>query len=395
VYRLVYTVVVSHEIYRELLKFCLNNPELLLMVQRPEQSGKTFACTLIAWLSNLCYGQCAYVLLRTGSGASEDYEKDGEKVDELNKMIWEVMVGHTFEGSGSARTFHKLPHASSKLNLSYENRLYKGALPNLGSLEGFMRPFVLHSFDLRNDKKLESDNARLVLKHRYPIVFSRLCTASNIARAVDHEMETMISHYGVDKHGFAKMTLLNDEYQMSVKEGTRTQEELHEALDSNRPLFDVCVRAIAKDYTDHEEAEAELCERYLAWEGESDDHGLRFNRSAFSACIRGQVRISATTISGQVTAEGFDLRLVAPIKLAVDDDYYGHGTSHGIDPNKVMRIEWRGSSNLILLEHGDFPSLPQPPKIQKFVMDEVSLSLTSTAQSPHPPCPAVLPRWSG
>ena len=372
VYLLVHAIVVQHAVYRELLSYCLNDPDYLIFIQRPEQSGKTFTCTLVAWLSNLCYGQAAYVLLRTGSGASEDYEKYGLTVDQLNKMIWEVMVGYTFEGSGNARTFHKLPPER------YDERICKDAFPNMPALEGFMNPFVLHSFDLHKDKKLESDTARRVLQYKYPIVFSRLCSPANIMRAQDNEIMTIIRHYGVDEHGFAKMTLLNDEYQQNIKEGTRTQEELHDPL--SNAMFHNLASAInegaATTMTDDETAE-ELLRRFKAWEDKKPDEraDTRFIRSWTSAGIRGQVRISATTVSGQVTAEDLDLRVAAPIELPVDESYYGHNTSVGIDPSKSMKIEWRGSSNLEFLEVGDYPNLPSPPKIQKFIMDEIYAEL--------------------
>ena len=379
VYQLVCQLVASHAIYRELLSYCLNDPDYLIFIQRPEQSGKTFTCTLLAWLGNLCYGQCAYVLLRTGSGASEDYEKYGGTVNELNKMIWEAMVGYTPEGHGSACTYHKLPHSSAMLkHRTYEERIYKGDFFNTPAREGFMQPFLLHSFDLRNDKELKSETACRVLTNKYPIVFSRLCTASNISRAVSHEMDTMINAYGVDEDGFAKMTLLNDEYQMNVKEGTRTQEELHEPLASKSVLFDVVASAIEVDsnpQATNEDKTRELDRRFQYWEEKDPEKrdGIRSTRAAFSALLRGQVRISATTVSGQVTSEDLDLRMVAPIVLMVDDKYYGHPTSAGIDPTKAMRIEWRGSSSLEFIEAGDYPGLmPAPPKacIQKFIMDE-------------------------
>jgi len=97
----------------------------------------------------------------------------------------------------------------------------------------------------------------------------------------------------------------------------------------------------------------------------------RWDRSAFSACIKGQVRISATILSGQVASEDWDLRKGFVIELKVASDYYGHKTSAGIDPSQELEVGWRGSSNLEFLEAGDYPTLPAPPRIQKFVMDEV------------------------
>ena len=66
VYELVKRLVLDDPIMKDLLSWCLNDSDITIFVQRPEQSGKTFVCVLLAWLSNICYGQAAYVLLRSG-----------------------------------------------------------------------------------------------------------------------------------------------------------------------------------------------------------------------------------------------------------------------------------------------------------------------------------------
>jgi len=87
------------------------------------------------------------------------------------------------------------------------------------------------------------------------------------------------------------------------------------------------------------------------------------------------VRISATTVSGQLQSEAWNGRKSLPIELAVDESYYGHETSKGIDPSKIIHKEWRGASNLDFIEKSDFPHLEVPDKLQKFVVDEVRAEL--------------------
>jgi hypothetical protein len=417
VHKLVYAIVVKHEIYRDLLSVLLDDTDSTVFIERPEQSGKTFTCTLMAWLSNICLGQAAYVLLRSGSQASEDYGKYGESVDALNRMIWLVMLGYTFDGPNGTGPYRKVPEW-------YDRRLVKADLPSDSTRFGFMNPFVLHSYDLRHDKTLSSSDARAVLNGRWPLVFSRLCTPSNVQRGIVHEMETMIKAYGVDEHGFANLTLLNDECQQNVKEGSRMQEEMHRPLSQNDALFRVNAAAIqesSEKRMSEDEAEAEMNQRFTLWQAgdgyappSPNGHGggarfeaaraefeglqtvvgsldgtmldanalhvpereySRWERSGFSACLKSIVRISATILSSQVSSEESDLRTGKVIALKVASNYHGHNTSTGMDQNNALRIEWRGSSHLEFLEDGDYPTLPSPPRIQKFVMDETFAEL--------------------
>lgn len=403
VYKLVYELVGKHEIYRTLLSVHLDDTDLTVFIERPEQSGKTFTCVLVAWLSNICLGQAAYVLLRSGGQASEDYSKYQESVDALNRMIWQVMLGYTFEGPKGTGPFRKV-------DAWYEKRLFRGDLFTESAMSGFMQPFVLHAYNLHFDRTLASMDARQVLNNRWPLVFSRLCTPANLQRGKVHEMETIINAYGVDEYGFANVTLLNDEYQQNVKEGTRVQEEFHQPLAQNDTLLRVCASA-ANPGMPEAEALADMETRFKCWEerifepggagsaatrADFEQHAggaepdvdavftntpmvqphSRWDRSAYSACIKSHVRISATPLSGQVSSEDWDLRKGVVLELAVDSKYYGHKTSTGIDANHELRIEWRQSSNLIMLEAGDFPTLPSPPpRIQKFVMDEVQADI--------------------
>jgi len=388
VYGLVGTIVARHEIYRDLLSVLLDDTDAMVFISRPEQSGKTFTCTLMAWISNICLGQAGYVLLRSGSQASEDYSKFGESVDDLNRMIWQVMLGYTFDGPNGTGPYRKVPKW-------YNGRLVTTDLLTDSARVGFMNPFVLHSFDLRHDKTLSSMEARAVLNGRWPLIFSRLCTADNMRRSIVNEMETIVRAYGVDEHGFANVTLLNDEYQMNVKEGTRVQEEMHRPLAQNDLLFRVCAAAIQDENPAMSEIQSqdEMRQRMARWQAagqslqmagaggptmidltadENDGRTSRWDRSGYSACLKSIVRISATIVSGQVSAEDWDLRKGKVIELKVGKDYYGHTTSTGMDPNHAVCVEWRGGSNLEFLEEGDYPTLPSPPpRLQKFVMDEV------------------------
>jgi len=390
----------------------------MIFISRPEQSGKTFTCVLMAWMSNMCLGQAGYVLLRSGSQASEDYGKFGESVDALNRMIWQVILGYTFEGPKGTGPYRKVPEW-------YPRRLVTADLLTDTARVGFMNPFVLHSYDLHHDKTLSSTDARAVLNGRWPLIFSRLCTAANMQRSIANEMETIIRAYGVDERGFANVTLLNDEYQLNVKEGTRVQEEMHRPLAQNDTLFHVCAAAIQAEKPEMSsvDAQGEMRMRFALWQAEGDGYappspdghsggrrfeaaraefestvGLqvagagaavvvdltgpdadvprreynRWDRSGYSACLKSIVRISATIVSGQVSAEDWDLRAGKVIELKVGKDYYGHTTSTGMDPNHAVQVEWRGGSNLEFLEDGDYPTLPSPPpRLQKFVMDEV------------------------
>jgi hypothetical protein len=246
-------------------------------------------------------------------------------------------------------------------------------------MEGYMNPLILHTFHLHKDKQLSSHYPQMVLKRKWPLIFSRLGSATNIIRAIDHELVDIIRAYGVDNHGFANVTLLVDEYQMFTKEGTRVQGVLHESLENNQTFFDVVAEAIAEDSSEAalQQAEFDLQTRFSTWESEAPDErtGVRMSRSAFSAVIKGHVRISATTVSGQLQAESWNMRKSFPIELAVESTYYGHETSKGIDPSKIIHKEWRGSSNLDFLEPGDFPTLEVPDRLQKFVVDEVRAEL--------------------
>jgi len=368
-YGLVKRLVLETPVFKELLSVKLNDPEYTVFIQRPEQSGKTFTCTLLSWLGNLCYGQFAYVLLRTGSGAAEDYGKYGESVDALNNLIWQCVVGYAVTCTNGVPTYTKLSREE------YDKRLCKKELETSGLLEGFMRPFVLRSFSLRDDKELKSESARIVMQNKYPLVFSRLCTASNVSRALDHEMEKLIGAYGINEYGFAKMTLPNDEYQQHVKEGSRVQEELHLPLSENNKLFEKMAEIIKKTSIPRittAEAQQELQDRFEKWESEDEERAdTRRARSSFSACITCLVRISATAVSGLVCSEGWEMRKSWLIELKVDDSYYGNSSSVGIDNHKEMRIEARGSSDLEFLEEGCYPYIQESlPKIQKFVMNE-------------------------
>jgi len=164
----------------------------MIFISRPEQSGKTFTCVLMAWMSNMCLGQAEYVLLRSGSQASEDYGKFGESLDALNRMIWQVMLGYTFDGPNGTGPYRKVPEW-------YPRRLVTTDLLTDTARVGFMNPFVLHSYDLHHGKTLSSTDARAVLNGRWPLIFSRLCTAANMQRSTANEMETIIRAYGVDE----------------------------------------------------------------------------------------------------------------------------------------------------------------------------------------------------
>ena len=395
VYELVKRLVLDDPIMKDLLSWCLNDSDITIFVQRPEQSGKTFVCVLLAWLSNICYGQAAYVLLRSGGGAREDYDKFCvDTVENLNRKIWEAMLGYTFSGVRPSRVYTKLPADQ------YAKRVYKAELPSDPAREGYMKPYELHAFNLHSDRKLEGERAQEVMKNKYPILFSRLATASNIARSVVNEMETLIHAYGVDEHGFARMTLFNDEYQQHTTHGIRSQEELHEPIctetararkrsgvdeDENLPLFrwsqlfDVNASAISRSDLPRGQDLAELKRRFKKWEEADPEQreNVRLNRSSFSACLRGQVRISATCISGMVSSESWDMRRAQPIVLAVDPSYYGHAISEGMDRNKDIKTEWRGSSNLEHIHEPDYSHLDivkvlgGVPRLQKFVLDEV------------------------
>lgn len=382
VYGLVDRLILQHRIYRDLLRVPMNDSERTIFIQRPEQSGKTFTCILSAWLCNLCYGMAAYVLLRTGSGAKEDYGKFGGDVHKLNRMIWEVMLGWTFEGSGRGRRYKKLPESKFQLRLFQRD----SELTDDTLREAYMQRFELNAFNLHDDRQLDSDKAHCVMKRRHPIMYSRLTTASNVERARRLEMDTMIREYGVDEDGFANVALIIDEYQMGLKVGTRVQEELHQPFNKDSEMFKVLASAIeAQHRAGHLDEQidgcAELRKRIKLWQNKGGDRDSRLECSSFSAALRGQQRISATQVSGMTCSEEWDGRIASIIELAVDEEYYGHETSKGIDPNKELRVEWRGGSDLEPLESHPWTGILEKlgmhdvPELQKFVLSEVFVEL--------------------
>ena len=373
VYRLVHRVIVQHEIYRELLKYKLSDPNVTIFVQRPEQSGKTNTCILLAWLSNLCYGQAAYVLLRSGTAASEDYYKFENPVTELNKRIWKHMVGFSYStGSDGKETYTQLSGPSFERRLQCDSIL----TTDDSARKGFMQPYILHSHHLHTgDKKLEQAASQEVLKNKYPMLYKRLTTAQNVEKAVLNEMSTMIKAYGVDEYGFAKMTLLIDEYQMSTKQGTKVHGAVHESLGRMDGLKDALAGAIQMPFVagvsqqEREDAQhQEIERRFSRWEQETDSD--RASLSHFSACIRGQVRISATTVSGQVTFEEYEMRESRLLELPVPAEYYGDAGSKGIVDGKAISFDWSSGSELEFLEATDFPALYVPSRLQKFCLSE-------------------------
>ena len=323
-------------------------------------------CVMYSWLSNVCYGQAAYALLRSGSGAKDDYFKfSTQTVTELNNTISETLIGHSRSEDGSY---------SICSGESFGSRIVKDRWQSRSAMKGFMEAYLLHPFHLHcGDKTMSQDRARTVLDNMYPIIFSRLGTPGNVQRAPSNEMATLMQSYGVDEHGYINMTLLTDECQQNVKIGTRVNEELNSSLDNRDSLWFAVV-----DEVGGEDKLDELFSRSdrMRQANEETQHLCeRDSRNHFSSMIKSHVRISATTASTMCTFEDSDGRYPKVIELHVASDYYGFSTSKGIKDDHVIVPEWAGGSDLVFIEKGDYPAYAITNKLQAFCVDHVQSEL--------------------
>lgn len=362
VHALVHKMIVQDPILHELLLHKLNDPNVTVFLCRPEQAGKTTCCVRISWLSNICYGQAAYVFLRSGSGAKDDYFKFSTKtVNELNNDISVALIGHNRKDDGA---YIKCTGPD------YDSRIVKQDFLTEACMRGFMEPFLLHPFHLHcGDKTMSQEAARTVLTNKYPIIYSRLGTPGNVMRSQEHEMVTLANAYGMDKYGYLNLTLLTDECQQSVKVGTRVNEELNASLNGSDSLLRATI-----DLADSEEKLWDMFD--LSDLEREQDHETRHlcerdSRSRFSSLIKSHVRISATTASLMCTFEQTDGRNPKVIELDVTSDYFGFETSKGIDADHIIEPEWVGGSDLVFLEQGDYPGYTYPQKLQAFCVDHV------------------------
>eukprot|EP01047_Picozoa_sp_COSAG01_P016827 COSAG01_NODE_873_length_12981_cov_34.559929_8_plen_1504_part_00 len=389
---LVFRVVLKHPVWRDLLKHRLNDPNMTLNVSRDCQSGKSMVTVVMAWLSNVCYGQAAFVLLRSGPAAKADYEKlSAATVSHFNDLICQALVGYsrTCLESGGVR-FEKCDPAMYDARIIRDPRADDRFARN-----GMLEQYLLHPFHLHcGDKLLRNDAAQRVLRNRHPIMYSRLSTASNIHRMQSKEIRIMAEHYGADEFGFLNMTLLVDEIQMLSKLGTRANEEFHAPHSEASELMEAVTAAC--------ESEDDRDSRFAAWEahveaasreatGNQDLPISRVDRprSSFSATIRGQIRISATTVSSELTLDN-DFRHRASIELAVDADYCGFATAKGINQANVIEptIVKQGP-DLAFVEEGDYPDCHTPVGLQMFVVDAVRAELSRKGYAHtliHSPC---------
>jgi len=379
VYQLVYRLLVEDPILKNLLKHPLNDDRSTIFVHRPEQSGKTYASVVLAWLSGICYGQAAYMLLRSGQGASADYDKFEVPIEELNHKIWRALVGIDFErklhGNAYKMTYLKLPEDE------YSQRIVDHVTEDF-LLASYAQLFMLHSNHLHKDKTFKDSGLQEVLSGRFPFIFSRLATPCNIQRACKCEMVDIIKAYGVDEHGFAKMTLLIDECQQSSKEGTELNRQLYASMQDSWSLKDALACAIELNEPKSTKLDAQMKKRLQIaelgkrWANHApiagDSAVDRTKCSHLSAGIRAHVRISATPLSMLLTFEQYDMRMPKNIELAVNHQYYGHPTSKGIIPEHTIEVNWARGEDLDSIKRDDVPAGVKevPERLQKFCVNE-------------------------
>lgn len=178
--------------YAVMLRYRLDDPQLIHFILRATQAGKTNMQIRFIWMAAICFGHAGYFLLRSGQNAMADYYKFQTNITAFNDEI---------------------------------KALIRTRFPSEVLSEGFeYGSYMLNACHLWDGRYLyNSEKGRNALTNKWPLSYSRLSTPSNIQRAFMQQGEgyTMAKAYGVGKDGFFNFSLSIDESQLFSREGAK------------------------------------------------------------------------------------------------------------------------------------------------------------------------------
>jgi len=355
---IVFEMILCDKFYYVLLKADLIDKEKSLVLIRDPQSGKTQAQVVIAYISALCYGHAAFLSLRSGNGAKQDYSKfDSDAVKSWNDKVTEFLV-------------KKFPEEFKLNNIACKPKL---------------EPYLLTHCNLWHDKECKSDSAKRAIENKYPFVFSRLGTASNLNNSIRKEVPTLLRGYGFcPDDGTAKLTYIRDEIQQrhgsesEIRPSAIQQAEAEEHM----LLHDIRMESLKREFENvlktfktgnSRRAEAlRIAFDNKKIDGQGLAHAfLEGQPHTITTAFRSHVMVTATGVSTIINPEyGRDNCI---IEMEVTDDHFSINQGvPGQNPAKVIPVTYAWGSDIHQLpadEH-DLPS-PCPTGLQKFAIKEL------------------------
>lgn len=262
--RLVHRLVVEDPALRGVLTHRLDDPRSVVFFRKGEQGGKSMLKAVAAWLAGLLHNHAAFISFRSGSGAKDDYGK--------------------FENSSVAALNARVDAILGELGLAddAEDR----------------DPYRLHFCNLWKDRGIRNEEP---LKKRWPMVYGRLGTPSNMERGASNELQRLGDAYGRLPDGRLKVLFIVDECHQRENEGTQIHRAMHAAI-------------------------------FPSAAGAGAARGL-------NDAVCGLLLVSATPAASAV-GQFAALRALREVEFTVDVDYYGFAGIRGVQENRLMDIDW-------------------------------------------------------
>jgi len=359
---IVFSLVLCDDFYWKLLKPDIVDKTAYIVLVRDCQSGKTLAQIVLVYLAALCYGHAGFVSLRSGNGARNDYAKfDADAVLKWNKTVAAFLVDR-----------------------------YPDRFPCMDSPA--LEPYLLHHCNLWSDRDCKSERANNALSHKYPFVYTRLGTVSNLRNSIRKEIRLMAHHYGCYPDGQLKMTYIEDECHQRTGNDTARPGALQQAESaSHGNLYDISHDLLESQYgfelgkllhrSSGNTVEAQALSVMLKHMYHGDLRRLADDlasekldsRGTLMDSIRSQVRVSATAMSELFS--GAHGRKCFILEMSVTRDHYSLNHSvPGLDPSKRIPVEYMTEPRLISnIEDDNYDEAlrPVPDALQCFAVDEL------------------------